>query len=288
MKSKIIRYITGVLAVLLIAGCEKDNIPYYDSTYNAVRFPGPSTFESSEPKGYDSSTGLFHAYYSFIEDPFAEYAIYDVPLILVGNRADYDRKINYIVDPERSFAPAGSYEILEAIIPADSYTGYIRIKLYNTEELDEEVCELYIALREADELSLAPEKYTNAALSWNNTIPTPTLSTQIRTYNYLVAGASSYTSTSIAYYSPNALKAIVDALGWDNWDDYDVHGASYNSNGYKYLPRATILTGNSYRSYAIKLAVYIKDYNQAHPDAPLLHNAGELKGKPVEARSYPD
>lgn len=273
------------MIALLVSGCEKSEIPYYDSTHDAIRFPA-SSLSSSETSGYDSSTGLFHASYSFVEDPFAEYTLYDVPLVLVGNRAGYDRKINYSVDTGRSSAPAGTYEILESVVPADSHTGYIRMKLYNAEELDEEVYELYIALKESEGLSLAPEEYTSAAISWNNMIPAPVLAAQIRTYNYLIASPGSYNSTSIAYYSPNALRAIVDALGWNDWDDYDVHGVRYNSNGYKYLPRSTVLPANAYKSYAIKLGIYIKAYNEAHPDTPLLHNAGELKGQPVEARSY--
>lgn len=287
METKPIKYIIHALFSLavLVSGCEKSEIPYYDSTHDAIRFP-VSSLSSSETKGYDSSTGLFHAGYSFIEDPFAEYTIYDVPLILVGNQAGYDRKINCSIDTGRSFAPTGSYEIIESVVPADSHTGYIRMKLYNAEELGEKVYELYVTLRESDGLSLAPEKYTSAVISWSNMIPAPALSTQIMTYNHLIASPAGYTSSSIAYYSPNALKAIVDALGWNDWDDYDVHGTKYNSNGYKYLPRVTVLPPNAYKSYAIKLGIYIKAYNEAHPDAPLVHNAGELKGQPVEARSY--
>lgn len=287
METKLIKYIIHILFSLavFVSGCEKSEIPYYNSTHDAVRFP-ISSLSSTETSGYDSSTGLFHTGYSFIEDPFAEYTIYNVPLILVGNRVDHDRKINYFIDFERSSAPTGSYEILESLIPAGSYTGHIRMKLYNAEELNEEVRELYIALKESDELSLAAEKYTSAVMSWNNMIPAPTLTAQIRTYNNLIVSPAGYNSSSIEYYSPNALKAIVDALNWNDWDNYDIHGVAYNSDGYKYLPKSTSLPSNSYKSYAVKLGIYIKAYNEIHPDTPLLHNAGGLKGQLVEAKNY--
>jgi hypothetical protein len=127
-------------------------------------------------------------------------------------------------------------------------------------------------------------------LSWNNAIPMPTNSNFIRTYNMLIKSSLSFISTSTSNYSPNALKAIVAALGWNDWDDYSVHGSKYNSpatGSYKYLPRYTwIYIDNSYKSYALKLADYINSYNTAHPEAPLRHDAGALKGQLIEARSY--
>lgn len=286
MRTKIIRYIIVVLAATLVVSCQKSDIPTYDNTYDAIRFP-VSNLLSSEDKGYDASAGVFRTSYSFIGDPFAEYVVYDIPLVLVGSQSQTDRKVNYQIDTGRSYSPPGSYEILESVVPADSHAGYIRIKLYNLEELDEEVYELYITLEESEGLSLIPAKYTSAVMTWHNNLPAPTLNTQIRTYNYLIVSPASYNSTSLPYFSPNALKAIVDAFGWNDWDDYEIHGPSYNSNGYKYLPRSTVLSSNnSYKSYAAKLGAYIKAHNEAHPDAPLLHNAGEQKGEPIEARFY--
>jgi hypothetical protein len=38
--------------------------------------------------------------------------------------------------------------------------------------------------------------------------------------------------------------------------------------------------------WAKRIANYIADYNTAHPDAPLLHDAGALNEQPIVARSY--
>lgn len=44
----------------------------------------------------------------------------------------------------------------------------------------------------------------------------------------LIASKKSYIDRTKACYSSNALKTIVDALGWDDWDDPNVHGRYYN------------------------------------------------------------
>lgn len=286
MKTIINSYITVFFAAVSMTGCQKEDIPYYDDTHDAVRFP-VSNLSTWEVRGYEASSALFYTGYSFIENLFAEYAIYDIPLVLIGKSADHDRIVNFTIDTERSTAPNDSYEILESVVPADSIAGRIRIKLYNVEALDNEVYELRITLSESEELLLAPAKYTGAVMTWHNNLPAPGTTSLIRTYNYMIDSPVPYNSTSFEHYSPNALKTIVDALGWDNWDDYDIHGSYYNSDGYKYLPRYTVINVNSrYKSYAVKLGVYIDAYNETHPNTPLVHNAGGQNGKPIKARIY--
>ena len=106
----------------------------------------------------------------------------------------------------------------------------------------------------------------------------------------LIKGMRSFVSTSKACYSPNAMRAIVGATGWNDWDSYEVHGAKYNNpttyKSYKYLPRYSwIYADNSYKGYAAKLKDWLKAYEESHGE-PLLHDAGSLKGKPVQARDF--
>ena len=97
-------------------------------------------------------------------------------------------------------------------------------------------------------------------------------------------------SISKACYSPNAMKAIVAATGWNDWDDVSVHGSQANVlaayKNYKYLPNyAWIYIDNSYLGYQAKLNDWLQEYKEKN-GTPLLHDAGSLKGKPVEARGY--
>jgi hypothetical protein len=277
-----------VLTALLFVtvSCETDDIGFYNEEYNSVRFP-ISTLFSWEPSGYDA--GVFFAAYSFIETPFIDDAIYDLPVMLIGQQSNVERKVSYRIDEEKSTAPAGSYNILGAVIPPDTTVGYIRVQIFNREELNDTTYQLSLILQESDQLSLGLE-CVNAILSWNNSIPMPSHNNLRRTYNMLIKSSLNFISTSTANYSPNALKAIVAALGWNDWDDQEKHGAKYNSatyGSYKYLPRYNMIyTDNSYKAYAFKLANYIKAYNEANPDALLRHDAGGLKGELIEARSY--
>lgn len=289
MKKIFINFCLVMGLLIGFSSCETDDIGYYKEGYDAVRFPA-TTLYGLERAGYNSESQLFLASFSFIDSPFVSDTIYRLPVILIGNKSNVDRSISYRIDEEKSNAPADAYKILEAVIPADTTVGYIHVQLMNRQELNDTTYQLYLTLEGTNELSKGPKEYITAMLSWNNAIPMPTNTNFIRTYNMLIQSSLNFVATSTANYSPNALKAIVAALGWNDWDDINVHGNKYNApsvGSYKYLPRYTwIYSDNSYKSYALKLKDYLNAYNAVHPDAPLKHDAGGLKGQLIEARSY--
>lgn len=277
------KYIIAVALAGVLAGCGNSDIPYYDSEANAVRFSSLAT------DGY--SDGTLYQNYSFAANPLDEYATVDLPLVLVGNTADHDRTVSVSVDTENSTAEEGSYAIEECVIPADTIYGHVRLKLYNV--TGDSTYVLKLKLNASDELKLGPSSYLTASVSWNNSLPAPPNNNVRRTYNMLIKGIASPTSTSTAYYSTNALKVIVAALGWDDWDDPDAHpeysnfSSYFKSAGYyKYLPNyRLLLIDGAYTSYSAKIGEYIDQYNSTH-DTPLLHDAGQLMGQPIESRYH--
>lgn len=282
----------------ILISCEKDEISTFQGL-DGVRFPAYNEndhnsdvlLSDTEPKGYNSDSDLFFASKSFMDDPLAEEAVYDVPVMLIGKPTDYDRKIPFEIDTEKSNVSSDYYEIIEAVIPANQYQGYIRFKLKNSEEFEEYITyTLYLKLISSDEFSTKTTKYLKASLSWNKLPVPPQNARLIRTYNMMIAGASNFISTSLNYYSPRALQTIVEATGWNDWDDYDIHGVQYNSEAfqsYKFLPRYDfIYTDKSYMGYAEQVGKYIEKYNNEHPDKPLIHDAGLLVGQKIEARKY--
>jgi len=282
MKTSIYYKMAVVLAGMMTS-CGSEDIPTYNSEANAVRF------SSDIADGY--SGGVLYQSYSFASSPLDESMTVEIPLELVGKTADHDRAVSISVDQESSTAETGSYEILESYIPADTIAGNIKLKLYNV--TGDSTYVLRLKINESAELKLGPSEYLTASVSWNNSLPAPNTTYTRRTYNMLIKGTSSFSSTSTAYYSPNALKTIVTALGWDDWDDPAAHPEYpaafkryFTRSNYKYLPHYSLLyVENSHISFAAQLGEYIEQYNSTH-DTPLLHDAGQLEGQPIEARKY--
>ena len=282
--------VVGIM--LLFSACSKDDIDTYQEDKASVRFLSTSLCKAEAELGgnaYSATDQAVFVNYSFLENQMASYEEYDIPVALIGKPSKVDRKIGYSI-LESSTAPESTYEVMDAIIPADSIYGYIRVKLYNLSELSEKTYGLDIKIEDNEQLAAGPKAYLTAHLSWNNQIPEPPHNNLVRSYNLLIKGMAAPTSTSKACYSPNAMKAIVAALGWDDWDDVSVHGSQANVSAaykhYKYLPNyAWIFIDNSYLGYQAKLNDWLKEYKEK-TGSPLLHDAGSLIGKPVEARNY--
>jgi hypothetical protein len=287
MKNNITRYGLSLLMLLGTIACSSDDIDTYDAGYNAIRFVGFTT--DADEKGYYATNSTYYSY-SFSDTPLAESYDYDIPLYVIGKTADVDREVNYQIDKEASTAPEGSYEILSASVPAHEQIGTLRVRIANADELADKSYTLVIKLVANEDFRASDEMpYLTTQLSWNNSLPLPTHANLIRTYNMLIAGMSSFVSTSAACLSTNALKAIVAATGWNDWDDatkHTINNASTTYKYYKYLPRYTaIYVGDAYKAYALILRDYLAAYEQEH-GTPLLHDSGSLIGQPVTARTY--
>ncbi len=284
---KVLLLSCGVIS-LFSSSCKEQEIPFYDQQYNAVRFPQKGE-DNKEPIGYDEVNKVFVANHTFIK--VANDAVYDykLPIELIGLVAEQDRKVSVSIDKTRTNAPEDSYEIGEALIPKGKREGHIMIKLKNSVALQSSVNSLVLKLESSSNLVQGPENLIYALVSWSQMIPVPVHPNHIQTYNTLIKGESSGTSTSLDHFSPRALRFIVETLGWDNWDDMKIHG-KVNFNGpdylkYKYLPRIDVISkGQKYKAYAQKLKEALKEYNIAHPGEPMLHDAGELKGQAIEIR----
>lgn len=288
-----IKYLSSIVLYVLfaicISSCEKSDISYYNEEDAAVRFPTRNNDFSDIFFGYNQLDRIFYTSYSFLDAGTSdeEAIVYEIPVMLIGNISNKSRNISYTINPETSTAPEECYEIIEAVIPANEYIGHIRIKLYNTEELEDITYILTLSLDNSDELSAGPKEYITSQLSWNNQIPSPPNTSYMRTYNMIIAGETNFLSTSNNSYSNRALRVIVDALSWTDWDDVSAHGGLYNKDGYKYLPKySSIYNDNSYQAYSAKVGEYIKKYNAEHPNEPLIHDGEKNIGKPIQSRYH--
>lgn len=268
-----------------LTSCIKEKIPYFDSINDAIRF--------NNTKEYDEETNIYKGSYSFLENPFAEYGEYDLPLVLVGNVSPEDRLVEYRIDEEQSNAPEKSYEIVSAMIPANSLKGVIKIKMHNTDEIQDGASySIYIQLKASPALRLGPKEYITATVSWSSDVVPPAATDRYiwMTYNSLIKSSLPPTSTSTTAYSSNAIKAIIAALDWNDWDDMAAHPDQLQTQSYytyKYLANYRFfVTDKAYEAYAAKLADYLVKYNEEHPDSPLIHNEGSMQDRVLEARTY--
>ncbi|MBR8729857.1 hypothetical protein IX332_001181 [Porphyromonas levii] len=275
------------LLTFSISSCKKSEIPEFNKAYASVRFPIKS-HDNKEPEGYNDGDKMFVVSHSFVATPDSPYTHVDIPVMLVGPTEDRDRTIPVEVLKDETSATAKEYEIVSAIIKSKEYQGKIRVKLINTPRLKEEDLKIRLKLGSNDFFSGSVRNFGDAVVYFGTKVPTPTYIEHIYTYNKLIKGDDNAYSTSLEYYSPEAMKVIVKALGWTDWDSKEKHGNDYNSDKYgkyKYLPRYGYISENNRALAIVKiLNEYIQEYNKKHPNAPLVHDAGKLKGKKIEAR----
>ena len=160
-------------AALLVTGCSEQEVPVYgeDAIVNdiygegqslaSVRFLAVSlNYDELELGGsnYDVASKTYLDTWSFSLDPMAEDYVLEVPLALMGTVVDKARQGAGSIETTMEStdgegnpitietAPEGSYEVLEAVIPANEKYGYIRIKLNNAPELAEDTYEMNIKI----------------------------------------------------------------------------------------------------------------------------------------------
>lgn len=314
MKTQTCKLLFAICLSVVAGACGKEDIPTYDNTYSALRFLDSNEIskfftrekidQQDQTFNYYANDSLFQATYSFISDPVATSKEMFMPVIVVGKAVDYDREIAYRIVGDKTTAPAGSYEITDAVVPAGTLYGFLRVNVKNVPELADETYLLQIELQATDEMILGPEDLLKGQFSWNaDLLPLPMNTNYTASFNLLIQSPVAATSTVATYYNLSAHKVILAATGWDFWDDrakamekYGTWGAVgyYASIKYPYMPRRNFLLQGDYNKvFAAKIADYIDSYNKEHPGAPLLHDAGinpdkpnPLAGQPIEARKY--
>ena len=283
MRKFIYKSVLLIAVALMATGCSTDDIDTFAEQENAIRFPGVSA-KDTYYSGYNSADGYFWGTYSFLENPNEEWMEYQLPVNIVGKVSDKEREVLVTIVEEESTAPKNSYEILGGSILANEREGFVRIRIANTPDLLTKTYQIKVILQKTDDFKLGPKAYLTAVLTWNNILPAPTVNNYRRSYNLIVKGHKTPTSTSADYYSTSAHLAIVRALGWNDWGNQEIHGSKFNKDGYNYLPHYNwVYQGDLYKAYAKILDEYLKAYEAEHGE-PLLHDGGKLIGQPVEAR----
>ena len=279
MKNKILAIILLALFPAITA-CEKDEIMLFDINNSGVVFPGLG--DAVTFKGYNSADKIYYINESFLNIPLSQSTyIIDFPVRVSGDSVSRDRVVGYELIPDLTTATSTQYKILHAVIPAGSRYGRVRFELTRDAALDNASVKVGIKLKDSDDLKVGSNEYMKGVLTWSNMLPMyPNSSNFIRTYNCIVLTPLSKTSSANTYYSPNAHKAILDALGWpiSYWPTY-TNSLTDPSTG------TTPIFGAYYTDfYAQKLKSYLDAYAEANGGVRLKHNAGIDIGKDIQPR----
>jgi len=268
------------MGVLSFAGCQKDNIMVFDINDSGVLFPGAG--DAITYKGYNAIDQIYYVNESFLNVPMTQLKyIVDFPVRVSGDSVSTDRVVSYEILPETTTALSTQYRIVDAIIPAGKQYGRIRFELTRDAALDNASVKVTLRLKNSADLKVGSNEYCKGVLTWSNMLAKfPASSSYTRTYNCIVLTPLTKTSTAITYYSPNAHKAILDALGWPvgYWPTYTGQLADPNTG-------TNAMYGVYYTDlYAQKLKAYLDAYALANGGVRLKHNAGIDIGKDIQPR----
>lgn len=275
-----IKYLLLIMIVLSVAGCQKDNIMVFDVNDSGVMFPGAG--DAKLYKGYNAADQTYYVNESFLNVPMTQNTyIVDFPVRVSGDSVQTNRVIAYEIVAESTTALTTQYKVVEAVIPAGKQYGRIRFELTRDAALNNASVKVSFRLKDSDDLKVGSNEYKKGVLTWSNMLAMyPNSSSYIRTYNCIVLTLLTKTSTSNTYYSPNAHKAILEALVWpiNYWPTY-TSGFADPSTG------TSAMFGVYYTDlYAQKLKTYLDAYAAANGGVRLKHNAGLDNGKDIQPR----
>jgi hypothetical protein len=258
-----------LFTLLFLNGCKEDDLITFDNANHAVVFPDLG--DRVTYTGYNTTLKVYISTFSFLTVPMGTpSATATLPVRVTGVPVPYDREVGVQILEEGTTAATGQYRFLRAWIPANKAYGTIEIEVDYADELLTEERTISIALIPSKDLNAGPREYTKGLLVWHCQLPPPTVTSVIRTYNYLIAGMAAPTSTSMNYYSPAAHRLILDACGWEELPAYSIAPYYVYSNA---------------PAYRQKLREYIAAWDIDHPDEPLLHNGGLSIGRPIQIRA---
>lgn len=239
-------YIALAAVALTAAGCRKDEIKGFDKSAAMTEF------------AYANSDFSF---FRVGDTPLAE-SIVGIPFNIVGWPTAHERNAIFIAVPDSTTLTG--FEILDAKVPADSWTGTLRVKVKNnlgTEPVTgDDRPRLYLRAVAGGDFQSGPVNMRDHALKVSNTLQRPAEWTnQFTQYR----GLGEY---STAYYS-----FIIETTGETHFP-IALPVAGYN-NGEVWSPGYT-------SALITNLKTKLEERNQ-RVGSPLLHDDGPGKGQPV-------
>ena len=161
-------------------------------------------------------------------------------------------------------ATPGEYRILGGTIPANSLTGKFEVEIINQDKLATEELKLALAITENEHFIPGLKENYTITLTWTQKLMQPT------SWNTMAINFCSI-------YSSQCYRIIIMITG--HKEIVSTAGPDPLNN-----PDDRPVPDNTRIVWGIMFGNYIRDYNAAHPDAPMLHDDGAYAGTPIIPR----
>lgn len=196
------------------------------------------------PKIYTSETDSLN--FSFVSVPSGtDSKTLDVDVYIMGPTASYDRTAAIAIDAEKTTATSDMYEVPSTVvIPADSSHAVLPVVIKRSDAILTKSVYLYIQVAENADFGVGVNEQNHLMLIWNDKISKP-----------------------------------------NNWDDLTEFFGEYSNTKYRFMLEtltgvgeldADTMSWALLMSYRIKCQNALNDYNEAHPNAPLTDENGNL------------
>ncbi len=129
-------YISICLLLALQTACRKSDLQSYGSPDMVYVFKAR----------FGSSTNDSVTYSFATKQEGLQFDTVWVPVRIMGTAAAHDRVVNYDIVKEKSTIPTDNYTLLPALIKANSYTGFLPVKLMKSAVLKEQEMRLWIKI----------------------------------------------------------------------------------------------------------------------------------------------
>jgi hypothetical protein len=192
LKSKIC---LGLLGLVLLAGCKKDEVGSF-SADSGVNFIVAKT------------------QYSFVQNASGQ-VILEGPVRIIGNVSDKDRTFKVeVVRDSITTAPDNQYQILEGVVKAGKFDGTLSVKLLNSPDLIVKTIGIKLKLIDSEDFKAGNKETSTTIIEWTDKILVPSW-TRFRFFFTSVASTSAYRliiqTTGLTSLSPAEFNAMGQA-----------------------------------------------------------------------------
>ncbi|MDR2284693.1 MAG: DUF4843 domain-containing protein [Sphingobacterium sp.] len=154
-----------VLFIVLFSSCEKEVVQPYAGG-DRVQFRPVSTNPNIR---YIENIAFSFAGKGAIEEHMMQ-----IPIQIIGDIREHDRKVAITVDPEKTNAIEGvDYILSEDVIPANESRGYINVKLLKTDALETDIKVLSLRIVENEFFKPGDKTQLASTISFYNQLVKP-------------------------------------------------------------------------------------------------------------------